>query len=1417
MSQAKPDLAPNGVDDLTIVPSPPVYASTRPAEYDAPDLGTAKDAKLETIQILRPEDPEPERPPMRPEEGQAEAPSVAAMALEGEGVLAAATTVTQPGHVATHTATADVDAAANQTDAAPPIAVDPLLAAGPDIAAAHWPTAATAVDAAVKPALQLVETSPVVPAAALPGTAEPLEPVAAEAADPGTPPVVVPDLMPAAPLPSIPTIFELQLVETSPVVPAAALPGTAEPLEPVAAEAADPGTPPVVVPDLMPAAPLPSIPTVFELRGFAATLPSFAPVAVVPPPDPTPPVELAPIRFAATPVAFSFELGTPASLATAPVWERPEMPTLPEVEVFATCDVAPLVDLPAAPSDAMPPQDLPTFAAPLPLPEPPTFEPFRPSLRVSGGSIVYDARGEVISAPSDTKAWTLLDPFGGDQRGLTPEYLEGTSRIHDLTLEHDHPVSVTFIGEGAGHRNTLGYYRIGPDGEISDVRIIWKNASGAKRSDVLEAWQDAAATPDQLADIASIYGGINEGGDLVGGLTTVALDNLKAGDSFGFFLVSNGYNNGAFRTAMAAEGVELSFRTPTGESAHITPGLEHSPRLEWRYVDAGGDLRTGRIDRNVFHTAAHDDTLRLNSSGHQQVIGGRVGDDTGALGIWGVQPGDLLIGFEDIGRPGGDSDFNDVVFRLNIDPAEIERLETVSHMPTAVVGSSDTGLPIVAVKIEAEALAGAALRLAGEHLLPGEGSLVFEDHVIGYTLEFLDGTGDAQRLQLAMPEGLADETASRLLGSLGLTSTDGSDRPLAAGDRIFRYSVATEAADSDVVQAVVRVAHNPESPVVPPPTTVIDQGPSHDEIAARNAEVLRLWEEARDHVIAVNGELATAEAALQTAHAEALVAHAALAAPRAAVAAALAQAEAARAELSDAIETLASDQTALATSHAIALAAQDALRDAATGEAAALAGVEAARGHHAAALGEAQAALAELSALEAEAQVAAATAQTALAALEHAEKTALATATEANALLVDREAAAAAEVAAAETAIVAHTAAEEAHAAVVTLAQELTTLVATLETEHAALVSRHGAVATEVAELANDAAAVEAAEAARQEAHASWAAAPNSAVSQAVFLAAAEAYAAAEETYLARHAAVVELIQELEASVEAFAEASAARAPAEATLAAAIEGQAAAAAEALASAAVSSAHGAAVEAAATAHAEAVGAYEAAAAAATQALSDAAAAVTAADAARTAHDEALEAFGAGPAAAVATAVSALETMIAGHGEALEQFDASFATASTAVDDLGVAEANAAAAVAAVEATQTVFRDALADVDATTTAFGAVEQAYAAALQGLDEQIGAYEQLLVHHGLAQTESEPTAFLDIPFDGPLPDSVDPLVDFALLTDAVDGGGAALDQSEQGAAAASSDVAAASTAGFDPALDESPQQDGAGLEYAV
>ena len=88
--------------------------------------------------------------------------------------------------------------------------------------------------------------------------------------------------------------------------------------------------------------------------------------------------------------------------------------------------------------------------------------------------------------------------------------------MDDLAIANDHPVTLTFMNEGAGYRSTVGYYKIPKNGEIANVDVIFENASK-----------------------------VGSGGNLIPGVSAVNLD-VQAGDKIAFFIVANGFRRNDF-------------------------------------------------------------------------------------------------------------------------------------------------------------------------------------------------------------------------------------------------------------------------------------------------------------------------------------------------------------------------------------------------------------------------------------------------------------------------------------------------------------------------------------------------------------------------------------------------------------------------------------------------------------------------------------------------------------------------------------------------------------------------------------------------------------------------------------------------------------------------------------------------------
>lgn len=124
----------------------------------------------------------------------------------------------------------------------------------------------------------------------------------------------------------------------------------------------------------------------------------------------------------------------------------------------------------------------------------------------------------------------------------------------NLFLSEDATVTVYFLGEGAGYKNSFGWYDASTDPTIETNRnMIWRNASGTGP-------------------------GLAGGGNLDLG-DSVVLGELPAGTELGFFVTANGYrnpNNPTFFTDISKnpDGIEHVIAGATGEDGLLALGFE---------------------------------------------------------------------------------------------------------------------------------------------------------------------------------------------------------------------------------------------------------------------------------------------------------------------------------------------------------------------------------------------------------------------------------------------------------------------------------------------------------------------------------------------------------------------------------------------------------------------------------------------------------------------------------------------------------------------------------------------------------------------------------------------------------------------------------------------------------------------------
>lgn len=197
--------------------------------------------------------------------------------------------------------------------------------------------------------------------------------------------------------------------------------------------------------------------------------------------------------------------------------------------------------------------------------------------------------------------------------------------LDDLSIDNDHPVSVTFVNEGAGYRSAVGYYKIDDDGQLTDVGLIWENASKQ-----------------------------GSGGNLLPGVTSAELD-AQAGDQLAFFIVANGDSLNNF--SALGDG---SFEFRDGQSAATVDS--NNPSL----VFVGENGNETNINGNIYHTTDADGSIQLNADGLLHTVSD-VDADTGGL----------IIGFEDLFNL-GDQDFDDLVIRADFGTAVVETVAPVN-------------------------------------------------------------------------------------------------------------------------------------------------------------------------------------------------------------------------------------------------------------------------------------------------------------------------------------------------------------------------------------------------------------------------------------------------------------------------------------------------------------------------------------------------------------------------------------------------------------------------------------------------------------------------------------------------------------------------------------------------------------------
>ncbi|MDP2850873.1 MAG: DUF4114 domain-containing protein [Sulfuricurvum sp.] len=242
--------------------------------------------------------------------------------------------------------------------------------------------------------------------------------------------------------------------------------------------------------------------------------------------------------------------------------------------------------------------------------------------------------------------------------------------VGEIILQTTQDISVKFISEGAGFKSSFGWYTIAEDGTIGNMQIIWDNASAT-----------------------------GSGGSLIPNASTVNLGSITEGTKIGFFLIADGYTDGV-RAGQTLNVINSS----TGNSATIydqeTPNLYANGTL----VNNQSTADLGQIYFLSYSNLNRDDRVHA--------IGGRGSTD-----------GMLKIGFEDL-YGGGDQDFEDIVFEINLGTATMKSLAS-GWLGDVVISDPDSeNLTSSSVAITTNYHTGDALKLDPMYSIDGNGNVL---------------------------------------------------------------------------------------------------------------------------------------------------------------------------------------------------------------------------------------------------------------------------------------------------------------------------------------------------------------------------------------------------------------------------------------------------------------------------------------------------------------------------------------------------------------------------------------------------------------------------------------------------------------------------------------------------------------------
>jgi len=230
----------------------------------------------------------------------------------------------------------------------------------------------------------------------------------------------------------------------------------------------------------------------------------------------------------------------------------------------------------------------------------------------------------------------------------------------NIQLQNDAHIGITFLDEGAGYRNSLGYFTFSND-SFSGYSFGDLDNDDSGHVGISELSSLSSVNTGMVFNNASKAGagGTLQAGDTValGGATITNIQDTEF-DMTGGEIFTEGTNVGFFLLQNAWDGSQVK-----GWDYDIPDPLAFYS-VDFLNPENNASATLGNADEDARHVAM------MTTSGDNEVI----------------------LGFEDLVRPGGDNDFNDAVFRIRTDPvsalfAEVPSTEEVISLQAAPINA----------------------------------------------------------------------------------------------------------------------------------------------------------------------------------------------------------------------------------------------------------------------------------------------------------------------------------------------------------------------------------------------------------------------------------------------------------------------------------------------------------------------------------------------------------------------------------------------------------------------------------------------------------------------------------------------------------------------------------------------------------